>query len=95
MAYNIGFMDTVTVSWYANLSPGVALFLNFSKRGRSCFLREASSDAELDNRIYAMGDFKKIMNVAKRMSLLLYWAQYNLNLCQDQNESAFCSHPHR
>lgn len=49
----------------------VSLPLNFSQRGRSCFLREANSDAELDDRIYAMGDFKKIMNVAKRISVLL------------------------
>jgi len=92
-------MDTVTVSWYANLPSGTLFSESFpelySQRGRSCFLREASSDAELDDRIYAMGDFKRIMNVAKRTSALLCSAQYHLNLCQDQNELAFCSHPHR
>ena len=29
-------------------------------------MREARSDAELDERIYSMGDFGKIMNAAKR-----------------------------
>ncbi|PPQ66641.1 hypothetical protein CVT24_006933 [Panaeolus cyanescens] len=39
---------------------------NSQLRGRSCFLREATSDEELDQRIYPMGDFGRIMNVAKR-----------------------------
>ncbi|KAH9477348.1 putative RNA-dependent RNA polymerase 1 [Psilocybe cubensis] len=39
---------------------------NSQLRGRSCFLREANSDKELDDRIYQMGDFARIMNVAKR-----------------------------
>ncbi|KAF8877847.1 RNA dependent RNA polymerase-domain-containing protein [Gymnopilus junonius] len=39
---------------------------NSQLRGRSCFLREANSDKELDDRIYVMGDFGRIMNVAKR-----------------------------
>lgn len=39
---------------------------NSQLRSRSCFLREASSDSELDDRIYSYGEFKKIMNVAKR-----------------------------
>ncbi|KAJ3514007.1 hypothetical protein NLJ89_g2629 [Agrocybe chaxingu] len=38
----------------------------FTQRGRSCFLREANSDEELDARLYVMGDFGRIMNVAKR-----------------------------
>ncbi|KAI0028389.1 RdRP-domain-containing protein [Vararia minispora EC-137] len=40
---------------------------NSQLRGRGCYLKEADADAELDERIYAMGqDLKKIMNVAKR-----------------------------
>jgi hypothetical protein len=38
----------------------------YHQRDRSCFLREATTDRELDDRLYAMGDFGKIMNVAKR-----------------------------
>lgn len=38
----------------------------YRQRSRSCFLREAQSDDELDNRIYSFGDFKKIMNAGKR-----------------------------
>lgn len=37
-------------------------------RERSCYLREAASDEELDARIYQYGDFLKITNVAKRAS---------------------------
>lgn len=40
---------------------------NSQFRSRSCFLREGT-DKELDERIYALGDFKRIMNVAKRLS---------------------------
>lgn len=29
-------------------------------------MREANNDAELDNRIYVLGDFGRIMNAAKR-----------------------------
>lgn len=39
---------------------------NSQLRGRSCFMREARTDAELDSRIYALGSFQSIMNVAKR-----------------------------
>ncbi|KAK0477884.1 RNA-directed RNA polymerase [Armillaria novae-zelandiae] len=39
---------------------------NSQLRGRSCFLREAKTDQELDDRIYELGSFGKIMNVAKR-----------------------------
>ncbi|TFK19298.1 RNA-directed RNA polymerase [Coprinopsis marcescibilis] len=39
---------------------------NSQLRGRSCFLREANTDKELDDRIYDMGDFGRIANVAKR-----------------------------
>ncbi|KAK0493854.1 RNA-directed RNA polymerase [Armillaria luteobubalina] len=39
---------------------------NSQLRGRSCFLREAMTDQELDDRIYVLGSFGKIMNVAKR-----------------------------
>ncbi|KDQ12185.1 hypothetical protein BOTBODRAFT_57023 [Botryobasidium botryosum FD-172 SS1] len=38
---------------------------NSQLRSRSCFLREGT-DEELDERIYSLGDFKRIKNVAKR-----------------------------
>lgn len=44
------------------------------QRGRSCFLREANSDAELDERIYQMGDFGRIMNIAKRLIPSPFWS---------------------
>ena len=50
-----------------SLSPRVPLHLN--QRERSCFMRSANSDEELDIRIYAMGEFGKINNVAKRLSM--------------------------
>ena len=43
----------------------------FHQRSRSCFFRQADSDAELDARIYQLGSFGKIMNVAKRPSIFL------------------------
>ncbi|KAI0063600.1 RdRP-domain-containing protein [Artomyces pyxidatus] len=39
---------------------------NSQMRGRGCYLRQANTDGELDQLIYAMGDLEKIMNVAKR-----------------------------
>jgi hypothetical protein len=39
------------------------------QRERSCFMRAANSDAELDSRIYALGEFVKIGNIAKRLSI--------------------------
>lgn len=42
----------------------------FRQRGRTCFMREANNDAELDNRIYVLGDFGRIMNAAKRDSFV-------------------------
>jgi hypothetical protein len=39
---------------------------NSQLRGRSCWMREANSDQELDDRIYALGNLRGIMNVAKR-----------------------------
>ncbi|KAF9057077.1 RNA-directed RNA polymerase [Panaeolus papilionaceus] len=56
---------------------------NSQLRGRSCFLREATSDEELDRRIYPMGDFGRIMNVAKRakrIGLLFSSAEIDFNL---------------
>ncbi|KAJ3528070.1 hypothetical protein NMY22_g9549 [Coprinellus aureogranulatus] len=56
---------------------------NSQLRERSCFLREANSDKELDDRIYAMGDFSKIMNAskrAKRIGLLFSSAQVDLRV---------------
>ncbi|KAJ6529211.1 RNA dependent RNA polymerase-domain-containing protein [Mycena capillaripes] len=57
---------------------------NSQLRSRSCFLREANSDAELDERIYRLGDFQRLMSAAKRakrIGLLFSEAQldYNLN----------------
>ncbi|KAG5653862.1 hypothetical protein H0H81_009941 [Sphagnurus paluster] len=56
---------------------------NSQLRGRSCFVREAKSDAELDARIYALGDYGKIMNIAKRakrIGLLFSEAQLDWQL---------------
>jgi len=39
---------------------------NSQLRSRSCFLREANTDGELDTRIYSFGEFERIMNAAKR-----------------------------
>ncbi|KAJ3554369.1 hypothetical protein NM688_g3145 [Phlebia brevispora] len=39
---------------------------NSQLRSRSCFMRAANADAELDQRIYRLGDFEKIPNAAKR-----------------------------
>jgi hypothetical protein len=49
----------------------ISLMDGLAQRGRSCFLRAASSDEELDAIIYQMGDFGRIMNVAKREELNL------------------------
>ncbi|KDQ53776.1 hypothetical protein JAAARDRAFT_61145 [Jaapia argillacea MUCL 33604] len=56
---------------------------NSQLRGRSCFMRQANSDEELDGLIYQMGDFAKIMNVAKRakrIGLLFSAADIDYNL---------------
>ncbi|TFK70694.1 RNA-directed RNA polymerase [Pluteus cervinus] len=56
---------------------------NSQLRGRSCFVRQANTDAELDNRIYQYGDFGKIMNAAKRakrIGLLFSEAQIDYEL---------------
>ncbi|KAJ7636650.1 RNA-directed RNA polymerase [Roridomyces roridus] len=56
---------------------------NSQLRSRSCLLREANSDAELDARIYRMGDFEKLMSAAKRakrIGLLFSEAQLDYNL---------------
>ncbi|KAF5351219.1 hypothetical protein D9756_008167 [Leucocoprinus leucothites] len=56
---------------------------NSQLRGRSCFMREAQTDQELDTRIYAMGDYGKIMNIskrAKRIGLLFSEAQIDWRL---------------
>ncbi|KAF8217409.1 RNA dependent RNA polymerase-domain-containing protein [Mycena galopus ATCC 62051] len=56
---------------------------NSQLRSRSCFLREANSDAELDNRIYRLGDFQRLMSAAKRakrIGLLFSEAQLDYNL---------------
>ncbi|GJE97878.1 RNA-directed RNA polymerase domain-containing protein [Phanerochaete sordida] len=39
---------------------------NSQQRSRSCFLRQAKTDEELDERIYRLGDFQKITSAAKR-----------------------------
>ncbi|KAK2464629.1 hypothetical protein APHAL10511_003322 [Amanita phalloides] len=56
---------------------------NSQLRERSCFLRQANNDAELDDRIYKLGDFGKIMIVAKRakrIGLLFSAAELDYNL---------------
>ncbi|KAF9237759.1 RNA dependent RNA polymerase-domain-containing protein [Melanogaster broomeanus] len=56
---------------------------NSQLRSRTCFMREANDDAELDARIYAMGDFGKIMNAAKRakrIGLLFSAAELDIQL---------------
>ncbi|KAJ6509835.1 RNA-directed RNA polymerase [Mycena vulgaris] len=56
---------------------------NSQLRSRSCFLREAQADAELDERIYRLGDFQKLMSAAKRakrIGLLFSEAQVDYNL---------------
>ena len=42
---------------------------NSQLRSRSCFLREAKTDEELDTRIYQYGELSKIFGAAKRKSL--------------------------
>ncbi|KAH8088982.1 RNA dependent RNA polymerase-domain-containing protein [Cristinia sonorae] len=39
---------------------------NSQLRSRSCFLRQATNDVDLDRRIYALGNFEGIKNAAKR-----------------------------
>ncbi|KAK7050249.1 RdRP-domain-containing protein [Favolaschia claudopus] len=56
---------------------------NSQLRSRSCFLRQANTDAELDNRIYRLGDFQRIMSAAKRakrIGLLFSEAQLDYDL---------------
>ncbi|KAM6492760.1 RNA dependent RNA polymerase domain containing protein [Amanita muscaria] len=56
---------------------------NSQLRERSCFLRQANNDQELDNRIYQLGDFARIMIVgkrAKRIGLLFSAAELNYTL---------------
>ncbi|KAF8631095.1 hypothetical protein AX17_005140 [Amanita inopinata Kibby_2008] len=56
---------------------------NSQLRERSCFLRRANSDAELDERIYMLGDFGRIMIVskrAKRIGLLFSAAELDISL---------------
>ncbi|KAI0318242.1 RNA dependent RNA polymerase-domain-containing protein [Amylostereum chailletii] len=56
---------------------------NSQLRGRGCYLREASTDEELDRIIYGMGDLTGIMNVAKRakrIGLLFSGAEVDYNL---------------
>ncbi|KAK7059945.1 Rna-directed rna polymerase [Favolaschia claudopus] len=56
---------------------------NSQLRSRSCFLRQANTDAELDDRIYRLGDFGRIMSAAKRakrIGLLFSEAQLDYDL---------------
>ncbi|KAJ7639975.1 hypothetical protein DFH06DRAFT_629030 [Mycena polygramma] len=57
--------------------------IEYYQRSRSSFLREANFDAELDARIYQLGDFQRIMSAAKRakrIGLLFSEAQLDYNL---------------
>lgn len=53
-------------------------------------MRQASSDEELDGRIYQLGDFGRIMNVAKR-TFISYRGVIVLTLIQVPNESDCCT----
>ncbi|KAG8960958.1 hypothetical protein FRC03_005941 [Tulasnella sp. 419] len=56
---------------------------NSQLRGRSCFFRRGNTDKELDERIYKLGSFEKIMNVAKRakrIGLLFSGAEIDYDL---------------
>ncbi|KAJ7166539.1 RNA-directed RNA polymerase [Mycena crocata] len=56
---------------------------NSQLRSRSCFLRRANSDAELDARIYRLGDFERLLSAAKRakrIGLLFSEAQVDYKL---------------
>ncbi|KAH7091839.1 RNA dependent RNA polymerase-domain-containing protein [Auriculariales sp. MPI-PUGE-AT-0066] len=58
---------------------------NSQLRERSCYLRAANSDAELDERIYKYGDFERIKNLtptpgAKRIGLLFSSASIDYSL---------------
>ncbi|KIJ58833.1 hypothetical protein HYDPIDRAFT_101927 [Hydnomerulius pinastri MD-312] len=79
---------------YINRLMKAGLFLNGTQyrfyhhsnsqlRSRTCFMREANNDVELDNKIYQMGDFGKIMNIAKRakrIGLLFSAAELDIQL---------------
>ncbi|KAG6331888.1 hypothetical protein ID866_7202 [Astraeus odoratus] len=79
---------------YINRLMKAGLFLNRTQyrfyhhsnsqlRSRTCFMREANNDAELDERIYQMGDFGRIMNAAKRakrIGLLFSAAEIDVQL---------------
>ncbi|KAH9941433.1 RNA dependent RNA polymerase-domain-containing protein [Amylocystis lapponica] len=56
--FKAGFLNGVQYRFYGHS--------NSQLRSSSCFLREANTDQELDDRIYRLGDFGRIMNVAKR-----------------------------
>ncbi|KAF8439377.1 RNA dependent RNA polymerase-domain-containing protein [Boletus edulis BED1] len=56
---------------------------NSQLRSRTCFMRVANNDVELDDRIYKLGDFGRIMNAAKRakrIGLLFSAAELDIQL---------------
>lgn len=100
MEFNTGFMAIVTANWWVLLSSFDVFMVNLRipQRGRSCFLREANSDEELDEKIYRLGDFKRIMNVAKRAFQVDLWCVQSRLTCpflKVQNALAYYFHPLR
>ncbi|KAI0684613.1 RNA dependent RNA polymerase-domain-containing protein [Cytidiella melzeri] len=62
---------------------------NSQLRSRSCFLREASSDQELDARIYQFGDFERIASAAKRAKRIgLLFSEAKLDWILDPQHTA-------
>ena len=57
------------------LLPRQNLTTSGRQKERSCFMRAADSDAELDGRIFQLGEFGGINNIAKR---LLVWSVSNV-----------------
>lgn len=87
MGSSIGFTTTVIVSWCVFQSCPNETH-NGIKRGRSCFVRQANSDEELDQRIYALGDFGKIMSAAKRRLVVsISQSKKVLDRCQTYRSS--------
>ncbi|EMD32884.1 hypothetical protein CERSUDRAFT_142953, partial [Gelatoporia subvermispora B] len=57
---------------------------NSQLRSRGCFLREANTDDELDEKIYSLGDFHRIMTAAKRAKRIgLLFSQAELDWVLD------------
>jgi len=53
-------------------------------------MRAADSDAELDRRIYALGEFEKIINIAKRLLIKYLKLRLSLVFMQELRGLACC-----